>query len=214
MRHYSTAYVIDNGETRVAFDSEKEACEYLKVKRCSVASCYRSGSKCKGFDIERVGVTTHHSSNSRIFKIWDSMKQRCYLKSHTQYHNYGGRGIAICDEWLGDNGFYAFQEWAMEHGYSDELTIDRIDVNGDYTPKNCRWVTMKEQARNKRNNRVIDYKGQTMTLTEASEKYGIKMTTLKERLNLGWSVEKAIETPIRLRTKGWRPSAKMERGEE
>lgn len=92
------------------------------------------------------------------------MKQRCCGYNAKSYKHYGGRGITVCEEWR--NSFEAFYEWAMANGYSDSLTLDRIDVNGNYEPSNCRWATMKEQNNNKRNNRNITYKGETHTLAQ------------------------------------------------
>lgn len=92
--------------------------------------------------------TTHGMRNSRLYRIWNCMHTRCYRKSYHAYKHYGGRGIAICDEWLHD--FQAFYDWAMENGYKDNLTIDRIDSNGNYSPSNCRWTTMAIQNKNKR----------------------------------------------------------------
>ena len=132
------------------------------------------------------------------------MKERCYYTKHKHYSDYGGRGISICDEWM---DYTCFAKWAFRNGYSDNLTIDRIDVNGDYEPSNCRWIPMKEQQNNKRNNRIIEYKGKRYTLTQLAEKIGINKTTLRERLNAGWSVDDAVERPVRKRTKGWRQSA-------
>ena len=134
------------------------------------------------------------------------MKQRCYNPKHDHYKYYGARGITICDEWLNPEiihlgcrgrftkGYQAFKEWALENGYADNLTIDRIDVNGNYEPSNCRWITLKEQSNNTRRNHLVTYKGKTQTLTQWSEELGFNYNRVKMRLNkLHWSVEKAFE---------------------
>ena len=103
---------------------------------------------------------------------------------------YGGRGISVCDEW---NEFKAFKEWAMNNGYSDQLTIDRINVNGNYEPDNCGWATQKEQCRNKRDNHYLTFQGETKTLIEWSELVGIRQETIRHRINdYGYTVEEAL----------------------
>ena len=140
---------------------------------------------------------------TRIYKIWCGMRERCNRVNHPGYKNYGGRGIRVCPEW---DDYVAFRDWAISNGYSDNLTIDRIDVDGNYCPENCRWITQQEQQRNRRNNHYVDYKGQRYILKDLARLKGMGWTTLKYRLEKGWSVEDAVDKPIRLRTKGYRPS--------
>jgi hypothetical protein len=104
---------------------------------------------CLQKEIAKATFTRHGKWSSRLHVIWSSMKTRCYNQKHSKCKYYGGRGISICDEWLRD--FQAFFDWAMANGYRDDLTIDRIDVNGKYCPDNCRWITIAEQQKNKRN---------------------------------------------------------------
>lgn len=136
---------------------------------------------------------SHHMSDSRIYRIYAGMKGRCYGPSNTHYEYYGGRGIKMCDEWLDD--FMNFYEWAMANGYEDHLTIDRIDVNGNYCPENCRWATRKEQLNNTRQNRFLKFNGETHTVKEWADITGINVSTLRRRLKNGWSVELALTTP-------------------
>ena len=134
----------------------------------------------------------------RLYKIYVHMCRRCYYKKYEFYHRYGGRGITVCDEWL--NSYEKFKKWALANGYKEdapkgECTLDRIDVNGNYEPNNCRWVNNKSQANNRTNNRVITYRNETHTLAEWSEILGIKYETLAARLNkYKWSVEQAFST--------------------
>lgn len=107
----------------------------------------------------------------RLRRILDNMKQRCYNPNHTRYKDYGSRGITICDDWLNDSR--KFYEWAVINGYNDNLTIDRINVNGNYEPKNCRWVTMKVQQNNRNNNRKITVNGKTKTASQWAEEYSL-----------------------------------------
>lgn len=162
----------------------KKVINIYNVERGAVKSC---GCYFK----EHPSHTIHGGRGTRLYHIWKSIRERCNTPTSTIYKNYGGRGIKICKEW---DDFKVFREWALTHGYNDSLTIDRIDVNGNYEPNNCRWVTYKKQANNKRNNRYIEYRGQVKTMTEWAELYNIKLATLWARLNRGWSIEKALNT--------------------
>lgn len=118
----------------------------------------------------------HGKSQTRIYKIWKAMKDRCYNENNVQYYLWGGKGIKVCDEWLND--FMNFYNWSMKNGYADNLSIDRIDGDKNYSPLNCRWSTKKQQARNINTNINVEYKGETHCLAEWSEILGIKSSTL------------------------------------
>ena len=113
----------------------------------------------------------HGLHGTRIYSIWKSMKERCYTKTSTKYPIYGARGIRVCPEW--EHDAKAFYEWAINNGYKDGLTIDRIDVNGDYSPDNCRWADLVTQANNKRNNVLVFYGGKSYTIAEFCREYGL-----------------------------------------
>lgn len=133
--------------------------------------------------------------NKRLQSIFLHMKDRCYNPNIKEYKNYGGRGITICEEWQTPHswkGGKAFKKWALENGYADDLTIDRIDVNKGYSPENCRWVSIKEHQNNKRNNRLITYKGKTQTIAQWSIELGIPFSTIKNRLNRKLPAEKVL----------------------
>jgi len=148
---------------------------------------------------------THGESKSRLYKTHQALKNRCLNKNCKAYKNYGLRGITVCDEWLGENGYLNFREWAYKNGYKSELTIDRIDNNKGYSPENCRWATIKEQENNKRTCHYVTINGITKNLTEWSEIYGIKRDTVKCRLKNGWNVIDALTLPInpKRRYKKW-----------
>lgn len=134
---------------------------------------------------------THNMSNTRLYRAWQSIKSRCYYNKNNRYKNYGGRGIIVCDEWCND--FQAFYNWSMNNGYADNLTIDRIDVNGNYEPNNCRWVDMKTQQRNKRNNKMYTINGETHCLSEWCEKLKLNYNTVSGRLHRNYTIEKALK---------------------
>ena len=136
---------------------------------------------------------SHGQSNTRLYHIWRTMKARCFDSNSLKYSRYGGRGITMCEDWK--NSFVPFYNWAMENGYDESLSIDRIDNNGGYFPQNCRWATPKEQANNTSKNVVLEYNGESGTLSQMANKYGLKPTIVSKRLKRGWTIEKALNTP-------------------
>lgn len=130
--------------------------------------------------------------DERLHRIWHNMKTRCNNPNYDKYQYYGGKGVKVCDEW---NEYPAFKEWAQASGYTDTLTLDRIDTNGDYTPENCRWATIKEQANNRTTNHLIEYNGEQITIAQASQKYGVPAPLISRRLRAGWSVERTMTEP-------------------
>lgn len=140
------------------------------------------------------GNFRHGGRYTRLYDIWRHMKGRCYNKYDKKYYRYGERGIKVCEEWKND--FKEFHDWAMSNGYSDDLTIDRIDNDGNYEPSNCRWANAKRQANNRgirKDAIVIVWNGQTKTLSEWSKVLGIKYNTLAERRRRGITLPKLFE---------------------
>lgn len=138
---------------------------------------------------------THGMTNTRLYRIWWAMRERCKNKKRPNYKYYGEKGIMVCPEWDGD--FRAFYDWSMANGYKDNLTIDRVNGNGNYEPSNCRWVTPTEQVNNRPTyNHILTLNGEAHTIAEWARLLNINRTTINARLKLGWSVEKALTTTV------------------
>lgn len=135
----------------------------------------------------------HRLSGTILNKKWKNMKQRCYNPKNHQYHNYGGRGVKICEEWL--NSFDSFQKWAFQNGYEDNLTIERKNVNGNYEPSNCEWVPFGEQYLNKRCAVKIIIDGKEHYIKDLAEKYGIPYETLWRRYRDRWDLSILFNKP-------------------
>lgn len=136
---------------------------------------------------------THGKSHTKLYGVWGSMIKRCRNPRDYHYNQYGGRGITVCDEWL---DYKNFEIWALNNGYSEGLSIDRINVDGDYCPQNCRWATEYTQMNNRRNTYYLEYNGLRLPLSEWSVRTGIHRETIRQRILAGWSVEKALTTPL------------------
>ena len=126
-----------------------------------------------------------------LYKIWAQIKGRCYVKSVDRYMNYGGRGITMCDEWHYD--FKSFYNWAMNSGYQEGLSIERIDVNGNYEPSNCTWITVNKQARNRTTTHWLNYKGEQKSLAEVAEIEDVNYDSLFQALKRYENLDKAIQ---------------------
>ena len=180
---------------------------YWKCKcECGNTAIVR-GSALKNGNTKSCGCLIYESKNvkhgmqhTRLYSIWSGIKSRCYTKTNPAYDRYGGRGISMCDEWRRD--FMVFYNWATANGYTKGLSIDRIDVNGNYEPSNCRWATAKEQSDNKRCNILITLGNETLDLQQWCDKIGIKRSTVNTRVRMcGWSYEQALTTPVRVHKK-------------
>ena len=135
-------------------------------------------------------VTRKEIRNHPIYNAWGAMKARCNNPNCKMYKDYGARGIVVCDEW--SNDVITFYEWSIANGWQKGLSIDRIDVNGNYCPENCRWATMKVQQRNRRNNRFVTISGETKTVSAWAEEIGVHRGTISRRLDSNRSIEDAL----------------------
>lgn len=142
--------------------------------------------------------TIHNLSKENLYHIWEGIRLRCNSPKREKYKIYGARGIKICDEW--ENDYLSFREWALNNGYAPNLSIDRIDNNGNYEPSNCRWVDRKTQQRNRRNCIYITYNNKTQCLVEWCEELNLNYKTINNRILNGWDKIKAITTPIKHKT--------------
>lgn len=178
-KHTAWLCECDCGQKRVVQS------DHLKSGHTKSCGCYKA---------DNLNWKTHEKSNTRLYEIMHTAKSRCYREKDKDFKLYGGRGITVCDEWLND--FQAFYDWAMQNGYADNLTLDRIDNDKGYSPDNCRWVNIKTQQNNRRNNHYITYNGKTQTLQQWANELNLNRETILSRLNRGWSVKKALTEPL------------------
>lgn len=163
--------------TRVAGDKLRRGI----TKSCG---CIQQAHRKTGFN------KSHGMTETRLYTEWRNMKARCNNPRNQMYKNYGGRGVKVCEEW---HKFEPFMKWALSNGYTDDLTIERKDVNGNYEPKNCEWITQAEQYLNRTDSHFITALGKTQTIKEWADETGIKYDTIQARVKYyGWSGEDAI----------------------
>lgn len=169
----------------------------VAVRTSSLRAGNTNSCGCLKNDSIRAISTIHGLSSWRIYKIWTGMKSRCSNPNNSHFSNYGGRGIAVCQEW---GSFEAFYDWALTNGYQDDLTIERLDVNKNYEPVNCAWIPKSQQSYNTRSNRLIGCNGTVKTIHRWSKETGLPAGTIRARIDkLGWSIERAITEPVRRR---------------
>lgn len=153
----------------------------------------RGGQKscgCISREIARNSHKTHDKSKTRIYRVWHGIKCRCCNPNDKYYSRYGGAGISVCEAWR--ESFENFYAWSIANGYSDELSIDRIDNSKGYSPDNCRWATPQQQTENRQCTQKITFNGKTQTLMQWANETGISYTTLWWRIKQGWEPEKAL----------------------
>lgn len=178
---YNEAEIREYAKTH----TRKECCKHFNMTLSSVTHYFT-----RHYIEHPLEKFANGKCNTKLYNTWRGMKERCINPKHSAYKHYGGRGIKLFPAWY---RFTAFDSWASQSGYKEGLTIDRIDVNGNYEPENCRWITMEEQNKNKRSNKLITYKGKTQTMKDWAEELNINYGKLRDRLGkLGWSVERAL----------------------
>jgi hypothetical protein len=186
-----------NNQGRALWHCECECGEKPIVVGGDLRSRHTRSCGCLLNEITAAGTNTTHGLSKvepRLYGIWNGMKSRCFRETDEAYKNYGARGITVCSEWAND--FKAFYDWSMNNGYEDDLSIDRIDVDGDYEPNNCRWATLEKQSRNRRSNHFVEINGETKTLTEWAELSGVSCSAIRVRIKRGWSGEQLL-TPVK-----------------
>jgi len=158
------------------------------VSAATIGLRFKAGKKGEELFVKPKRRFPSKNPKTRLRSIWKGVKERCYVPTIKAYKNYGGRGIVVCDEWL--NSFTIFYEWSIANGYSIELTLDRIDNNGNYCPENCKWTTLSEQQKNRRDTVFLTYKGKTMILKDWAIRLGVLPSTITGRIRRGLSEDK------------------------
>ena len=184
------------------FDGKKTfykcECDCGNIKIIRADQLQRNTNKSCGCYKERHKVLLTEE-DKRLYSIWKKMKERCNNPKNRAFSSYGGRGIKVFENW--SKNFREFANWSMANGYKNTLSLDRIDVNGNYEPSNCRWATSQQQNNNKRNNHYLTHKDKTLTVAQWGRVLNIDPKLILSRLKIGMSVERALTTPIKKKNK-------------
>lgn len=179
-----------NGKKVRVWDCVCVCGEHRALSRGEILKHKRKSCGCMASELSRRNNTVHGDSHTRLHNIWSGMRERCYTKTDHHYPGYGGRGIVICEEWR--TSYPAFRDWSIANGYSEGLSIDRIDNDGPYSPENCRWTDQRTQCNNTRRNHIVAIGEDRKTISEWSRISGIASTTIRKRLRLGCPPEDAV----------------------
>lgn len=184
------SYAFTNKHGKSMWNCQCDCGKAVVVAGAHLKSGHTASCGCYGAEASGIRTRTHGMRQTRLYRIWLGMKSRCTIPSVKCYKHYGGRGITICDSWMND--YQAFHDWAMASGYRDGLTIDRIDVDGNYCPENCKWATWKEQHRNTRKTVYIEMNGKRMPIADWADETGINLRTLYTRYYAGKTPEQIL----------------------
>lgn len=188
---------VNKNKSRVGlFECDCEDKTQKEIPISLVANNHTKSCGCVGREKNIARLTTHNKSRTKEYRTWTGIIDRCYNPKSTRYKHYGERGIEVCDRWLGENGFINFYE-DMGNRPFDKASIDRIDVNGNYSKDNCRWVSLLQQARNRQNTFYVDYNGERISICDLAEMFNINSKVLKHRLKLGWDINTALTQKVR-----------------
>jgi hypothetical protein len=191
-------HITGSGNRFTTWDCICDCGTRKNVIRNSLTSGRSTSCGCEHREIQKKiaknNFSTHGCTGTRLYNIWNGMKKRCYNNNASNYNDYGGRGIFICDEWLND--YQVFKTWALQNGYTDSLSIDRINNNDGYYPENCRWVDRVTQCNNRRSNVEYNVFGKIMTLSECAREYGINYKSLHKKIKAGKNIEEILQQSI------------------
>lgn len=184
-QRFGNVEVIRKHHTKIIYYGDRKVTKDFYLCRCKCGKEFIAYKHNLTRNVDRIescgcALGTHHHSKTRCMKIFYGVRKRCYNKNSKSYKDYGGRGIKICDEWY--NNCESFYQWAISNGYKDNLTIERIDVNKDYSPDNCKWIPKSEQSANRRGIRKVLFENKICSIKEICKKTGIKYNTVYMRI--------------------------------